>query len=433
MPRAATGQVVIDTRGETPTYALRFRAYGRREFLTLGSATDGWTRAKAETELANILADVRRGIWRPAEVPAAPAAPKDPTFHEFASRWYAANEHEWRPKTQLDYEWQLARHLLPFFKDHRLSQITIAEVDRYRQVKVAESRAVEAAASRGQRRYERYVDRNGHERRRPQRALSATSINKTITRLAQILEVALEYGLIQSNPAKGRRRRLRAQRPAPVWLDRAEHILALLDAADELDRRALANGGHDHKGGIRYRRALLATLVFAGLRIGELTALRWRDVDLEAGHLHVRASKTDAGLRRVDLLPVLCRELELHRRHSPASDLDAPVFASAAGTALAQENMRTRVLDAAVALANERLAAAGEPPLPAGLTPHKLRHTYASILVAVGIDPGSVMDQIGHADAAFTLSVYRHGMRRDGASRERLRTLVDGESRRTAA
>jgi integrase len=58
------------------------------------------------------------------------------------------------------------------------------------------------------------------------------------------------------------------------------------------------------------------------------------------------------------------------------------------------------------------------------LDPHKLRHTFASILVALGIDPGSVMDQLGHAHPGFTLRVYRHGMRRDQAARERLRSLV---------
>lgn len=65
-------------------------------------------------------------------------------------------------------------------------------------------------------------------------------------------------------------------------------------------------------------------------------------------------------------------------------------------------------------------------PLPDGLTPHKLRHTFASILVALGDDPGSVMDQLGHTDPGFTLRVYRHGMRRDRAAKERLRALVGG-------
>jgi integrase len=74
--------------------------------------------------------------------------------------------------------------------------------------------------------------------------------------------------------------------------------------------------------------------------------------------------------------------------------------------------------------ANEKLIEAGEVPLPKGLTPHKLRHTFASILVALGVDPGSVMDQLGHTDAGFTLRLYRHGMRRDPASAGRLAVRI---------
>ena len=102
-------------------------------------------------------------------------------------------------------------------------------------------------------------------RERPLRPLGAVSINKTITRLGQILEVALEYGLIDRNTARGKRRRLKVSKPCPVWLDRAEHVEALLDAASELDQHARVKGGHDQKGGLVYRRALLATFVLAGL------------------------------------------------------------------------------------------------------------------------------------------------------------------------
>lgn len=131
MARPATGQVIVDTRRRSPTFGLRFRAYGRREYITLGTAEDGWTRTKAQTELQNILADVRRGIWRPADPTPESDIGRDPTFHEFSSRWFESTKGEWRKKTQLDYEWQLSNHLLPFFKNHHLSQITIAEIDRY--------------------------------------------------------------------------------------------------------------------------------------------------------------------------------------------------------------------------------------------------------------------------------------------------------------
>jgi hypothetical protein len=73
---------------------------------------------------------------------------------------------------------------------------------------------------------------------------------------------------------------------------------------------------------------------------------------------------------------------------------------------------------------NERLEAAGSVPLPQGLTPHKLRHTFCSLLVALGSDPGVVMNELGHTDSGFTLRVYRHSTRREQDSREQLRALV---------
>jgi integrase len=135
------------------SFALRFSAYGRRRYLTLGTSEEGWTRPRAEEQLANVLADVRRGIWKPPEPePARPTLGSDITFHEFASEWFEGMCHEGLRRSTLDdYRWQLSNHLLPFFARHRLSEITIAEVDRYRQAKVREGE------------------------------LSATSINKTIT------------------------------------------------------------------------------------------------------------------------------------------------------------------------------------------------------------------------------------------------------------
>jgi integrase len=310
------------------TFGLRFRAYGRREYITLGTAEDGWTRTKAQTELQNVLADVRRGIWRPADPTPKSDIGRDPTFHEFSSRWFESTKGEWRKKTQLDYKWQLSNHLLPFFKNHHLSQITIAEVDRYRQAKVAEARAIQAAAANGQPLTDEYVDKRGRQHRRPRRALSVASINKTITRLGQILEVAVEYGLIAANSAKGRRRRLKPQKAPPVWLDRPEHIEALLDATGDLDRHAKVKGGHNQKGGLVYRRALLATLVFAGLRIGELTALRWRDVDLAGNRLTIGASRRTRACARSTCCPCFATSWPPIRRRLQISRSCARVVGS---------------------------------------------------------------------------------------------------------
>jgi integrase len=122
---------------------------------------------------------------------------------------------------------------------------------------------------------------------------------------------------------------------------------------------------------------------------------------------------------------VLREELTTYKAQAPNTCPSGFVFATATGAEPIQGNIRRRVLDKAIARANEKLIDAGDVPLPDGLTPHKLRHTFASILVALGVDPGSVMDQLGHADPGFTLRVYRHGMRRDDAAKERLRALVE--------
>ena len=83
--------------------------------------------------MANVLADVRRGIWRPYEPAQAVEPLPVPSFHEFASEWLESLRYEGLSENTLqDYTWQLCNHLLPFFAKHRLTEITIAEVDRYR-------------------------------------------------------------------------------------------------------------------------------------------------------------------------------------------------------------------------------------------------------------------------------------------------------------
>ena len=125
----------------------------------------------------------------------------------------------------------VVHHLLPHFKNHELRQITVAEVDRYREAKQREGR------------------------------LSAGQINKTITRLGQILDVAHERELIDRNPVRvnPRRRKAKASRPKPsTWTGRrgrrGETLLASgkrLDAPDRtrtcdllLRRRLSLTHGH---------------------------------------------------------------------------------------------------------------------------------------------------------------------------------------------
>jgi len=357
--------------------------------VTLGHVT----REQAEEELDYTLAQVKRGVWEPPRA-VVPERREDPTFHEFASEWFARKKNEVRASTAAAYEWEVSVHLLPFFARHRLSEITVEEVDRYRAAKVRQQ-------ARGAR-------------------LSNESINKTISRLAQILEVAVEYGHIDRNPASGKRRRLKVSHPQQTHLDSAEQIAALLAAAGELDREARRDRP-------RARRAMIATLTFAGLRISELLGLRWRDLDLPARRLRVADSKTDAGVREIDILPALVDALTDHRA-SIARDPrpDDLVFPTTSGRRQGKDNFRSRAFALSVARANERLVEAGRNPLPDRLTPHSLRRTFASILCATGTDLMVISEQLGHADLKVTYRIYTKVMRRGAEERERLRALVEG-------
>ncbi len=213
---------------------------------------------------------------------------------------------------------------------------------------------------------------------------------------------------------------MKQAKPERTWLDRAEHIEALLEAAGELDagaridRRAMP------------RRALLATLTFAGLRIGEALSLRWRNVDLTAGRLRVTASKTDAGTRQVDLLPALRAEPAAHKAETAFGGPDDFVFPTESGAESERNNVRRRVLFRSVERANENLAKRDRNPLPDGLTPHSLRRTFISFLLAIGREVPYVMRQVGHADPKVTLSIYAQVMYGGEGERARLRALIEG-------
>jgi len=240
MARPSTGRV-LERRGRGGlTFALRFTAYGQREYVTLGTDAEGWTRHRAEEELQNVLAAVRLGVWQPpkAESPREEPEPEG-TFHELASAWVERRRHEVDARTVEFWTWRLSSHLLPFFAAFLPSQITVESVERFKAAKLAEREERLAAIERW-----RALDPSKRGRM-PARPLGNNSINKCLKVLAQILDDAVEFGYLGSNPARGKRRRLKAMKPRRTWLEIHE-VQALLDAAG------------DHQ-------ALLATMILSGL------------------------------------------------------------------------------------------------------------------------------------------------------------------------
>ena len=88
MPRPATGTIVARPNAAgTTNYLIRFQANGKRRMVALGAVT----RVEAEARLRQELADVERGIWRPASRE-TPAQIDMPTFHNYADQWWVLHE-----------------------------------------------------------------------------------------------------------------------------------------------------------------------------------------------------------------------------------------------------------------------------------------------------------------------------------------------------
>jgi integrase len=214
----------------------------------------------------------------------------------------------------------------------------------------------------------------------------------------------VEAGHLPSNPARGKRRRLKAAKPPRVMLE-----------VDEL--RALLDGAGKH-------RALLAVMALAGLRVGEACALDWRDVDLARAQLHVRDAKTAAGVRRVDVSPDLLDTLKTWKADAGSVADDVPVFPTSTGTRRDRNNVRARVLLPTIKRVNKQLAEQGLPTIGDGIANHALRCTFASLLYEAGASAAYVMNQMGHTSSALALEVYAKKMQRQRDTGQRMDALI---------
>lgn len=385
--------------GRTVTIRARVRAYGRRYRIDFGTNHEGWSEERARVELEKkILPQIERGTWEPP-VTAPAAAPDEPgadeTFHVFASRWWQEKAPTLAENTRADYRWRLD-YLLAHFHKLPVDGIDRREVDRYRAAKVAEREPLEQVWK---------LYRAGKAERPRRKPLSNESINKTIVLLGQILESAVEYGLLDANPARGRKRRLPAQKSKRSFLE-PDMVVDLLDAAGKWERELPP---HQRYG----RRAFLAGLTLGGFRIAELSEAERGALDLQGGRLRVPDSKTGAGVRDVELSAFLEREWRDHLANlrSPTGPR-VPVFPTRTGGRQNASNIRNRLLAESVRRANARRAEKGAMLLPDRVTPHTLRRTFATLALTAGRDPRWVMAQIGHSDARFTLSVYAQVLQR---------------------
>jgi integrase len=250
--------------------------------------------------------------------------------------------------------------------------------------------------------------------------------------LAQILDDAVEYGLLSANPARGKRRRVKVPKAARTLLE-PDMVVDLLDVAEESERSLPP---HQRYG----RRAFLATLCLAGPRISELTQTTIARLDLEAGGLQL-GLKSAAGIDR-HLEQRLCRGraprprgVAVRRATRPLRG-HPPALPHPHRRALERIEHPNRLLTGTAARdgkapikgvverANEKRAAEGRMLLPTSVTPHTLRRTFASLCFFAGRDLRWVMGQLGRDDPRMTLAVYAQCMKRQRIDRDLVWALM---------
>jgi integrase len=230
--------------------------------------------------------------------------------------------------------------------------------------------------------------------------VSPSSVNHLHTVLHSALENAYRTGQIARNVSD-------LVKPPRM----AEHAMRVLD---EAETRALLEAA----AGDRFE-ALYVLAVSTGMRQGELLALKWRDVDLDAGALFVRATlqrtlagfvfaepKTARSRRQIALSQASVAALTAHRKRQLTVRLSMGevwdgtldlVFPNTVGRPMEGEHITQRQF-------YPLLRRAGLPLMRF----HDLRHTAATLLLRRGINPKIVSETLGHASVAITLDIYSH-------------------------
>ena len=322
------------------------------------------TKQQAEVKLASILA---------GQDPAVRLKPTGVTFGQACDDWlrYVEHDRKRRPSTVRDYTNCVRCYLKPaFHEDTPLDRISVADVDAYRARVVADGR------------------------------LSDRTINKTLVLLHGIFKRAQREHGLTGNPAAGAERQPQ----------RRSGDFQVLEPVEAMQLAACADNDQDA--------AMFIVAAFTGLRLGELLALRWSDVDFTRRLVHVRrnyvmkqeTTPKSGKVRSVPLIDQAARALdELSRRTEFTGD-DDRVFINAVGDVVNHDQLRKRFKKA--------LERAGLKPLRL----HDLRHSFGTLAVQA-FPLSDVKAYMGHANIETTMVYVHHVPQHDAA--DKLSALVD--------
>jgi integrase len=356
---SASGHVYGVARKAGPVWYAKYRLTdGRQVQKKIGPAwrergrppAGYFTKRTAEAWLADVLQQARQGLIVRTDV----------LFEEAAREWlrYAEEDRACKPTTMRDYRNTIERRMLPFFAGVPLERITPQMIEAWR-----------ASMASG-----------------------ARTKNKQMTILNGIMRRACRIYGLPTNPVSGVER-LREVKKIDLEVLEPEEVWALVRAAeDEQDA------------------AIYLTAAFTGMRMGELRALRWRDVDFGRSIVRVRASYSmqwlttpkSGKVRAVPLAPDVARALaRLGARQRWTGDEDL-VFPGMLGGFLDDSALRRRYKDA--------LTRAGLRQLRF----HDLRHTFGTRMIGKA-DILRVKEWMGHADVQTTMRYLHYTPRPEDA------------------
>lgn len=339
----------IETRRGAKGESHRGIAYDRRAGRKLKGP---WTDSLAEARSWRIdaMAAIDKNKMSPGTTPTVREAAAQWLELAEAGRLHNRNGDPYKPSVLRSYRGDLDRNVYAPLGETRLSKITQPML-----VRLVERWQLEG--------------------------LHASSIRNSITALRVVLRWATARGEIAANPVNGLRLPAsRGRRDRVADPQEAERLLAALPA---------------------FERALYATALYAGLRRGELAALRWADVDLAGRMIRVEQSwdfiacqfvepKSAAGTRAVAMVDRLREVLVNHGLETRAGG-DELVFG-----AFVPRTVTNRA-DRAFRAAELRR-----------ITLHECRHSYASMSIAAGVQPKELQHAMGHASISITLDRYGH-------------------------
>lgn len=368
--RVPTGNIYRVEGKRGPVWYARYRLPDGRDvrkrigpaWTTRGRPAAGYyTRPSAQSWLDEVLAEARRGTLTGMIRTGA-------TFADAAAEYlrYVEQDRGRKHTTVLDYRSIIDVHLLPAFGHRRVEDVTTEQIEGWR-------------AELGRR------EHHG-------RPLTARTKNKVLVVLHGVFARAQRVWSLQSNPvARVERYPERPSGDIEVFSSEEVHALARA-AADERDA------------------TVYITAAFTGLRMGELRALCWRDVDFARSAIRVRTSYVEGRLstpksgkvRSVPLVAEVGQRLaRLAAVRERVSDL---VFAEDDGTWLRDDRLRRRYT---LALGAARLRR---------LRFHDLRHTFGSLAITRA-DIVEVQAWMGHADVKTTMRYLHYRDRADAAAR----------------